>query len=362
MFDLASLVYYMATIQFGTGSSNGKRAVVVSFDLCGFSTFCKHPEAHAILPKFISGVFEELDAVLIGAVQQFVEGLDPQKGLAPAPSFVKYTGDGAILIWFPPENTESRHIYCTAIVAAMRRFRQRLAKIIPKWEIEWQIDHLPQPARFGIAAGLVYPLRGPDFAFQEGEVIDYAGYCINLAVRLQDHCPEVGFIIHELVFPKLEGLMKYIAHGMKGALSEPVLMFAADFPALSVDYIKSKFLPCGHESELRCQITNREYNTMVERTLGKGTKSNPVIVQPRFEAHLIGPNNWRQDMFTDAPHPEFIPIRDIKDTSGKIIAQEKHIYKLTSKGPPLIYEFVRVEHLAQPLPEAEQAIFYKKTV
>jgi hypothetical protein len=72
----------MAKIQFYPDSSGSKRAIVASFDLCGFSTFCKHPEAHAILPKFISGVFDELDSVLIGALQEFVEGVNPQKGLA----------------------------------------------------------------------------------------------------------------------------------------------------------------------------------------------------------------------------------------------------------------------------------------
>jgi len=328
----------MATIEFGTGSSTGKRAVVVSFDLCGFSTFCKHPEAHAILPKFISAVFKELDSVLIGRVQQFIDGIDPKHGLAPAPSFIKYTGDGAILIWFPPEDADSRQTYCTAIIAAMRRFQKRLAEIIPKWEIEWQIDHLPQPARFGIAAGLVYPLHGPEFAFQEGEAIDYAGYCINLAVRLQDHCPEIGFIIHELVFPKLDGLLKYIAHGMKGALSEPVLVFVSDIPPLSIEYIRSKFLPCGPESEARCLATQREFNSH-----GKGTKDEPIIVQPRFEALLVGPDSWRQHMFTDAPHAQFIPVREIKNEAGKVIGQERHYYKLTSNGPPLVYQFVRKE-------------------
>lgn len=329
----------MATIQFGTGSCTGKRAIVVSFDLCGFSTFCKHPEAHAILPKFISAVFGELDSFLVGAFQEFMMGLNPQEVQAPAPAFIKYTGDGAIMIWFPPEDAEKRQIYCTAIVAAMRAFRQRLNEMTPKWEIEWQIDRLPQPARFGIAAGLVYPLSGPGFGFQDGEVIDYAGYCINLAVRLQDHCPEVGFIIHELVFPKLEGLMKYIAHGMKGALTEPVLMFASDMPPMTLDFVKSKFQPCGHESERRCEITKREFKS------NSGTKEVPAIEQPRFEAQLLGPDNWRRIIFMGEQCKQFIYIEDITDNSGKVIGRERLFYNLTSKGPPLIYEFFRREPL-----------------
>jgi hypothetical protein len=108
---------------------------------------------------------------------------------------------------------------------------------------------------------------------------------------------------------------------------------------MTLDYIKSKFLPCGNESELRCQITQREFK------MGKGTKESPVIVQPRFEAHLISPGNRRQEMFIDEQRTEFIPVEDIKDDTGKVIGQEKWFYKLTSKGPPLIYEFVRKEPL-----------------
>jgi class 3 adenylate cyclase len=333
----------MATIQFDAGASTGRRAIVVSFDLCGFSNFCNHPEAHANLPKFISAVFDELDSVLIGAFEEFWEGLDTQKGQAPAPDFIKYTGDGALMIWFPPDDTESRQKYGTAIVAAMRRFRQSLTEIVSKWEIEWQVDRLPQPARFGIATGLVYPLKPKSIMPDFNDPIDYAGYCINLAVRLQDHCPEIGFIVHELVFPKLEGMWKYIAHGMKGTRSEPVLMFVSDIPEMTVDYHKSKFLPCGHEPELRCQITQRDFK--MEFKNGKGAKGNPVIVQPRFEAHLTGPDNWHRDMFVDEQHETFIFVEDIKDNTGKVIRQEKWFYKLTSKGPPLNYEFVRREPL-----------------
>lgn len=329
----------MASLEFDPCSTDARKAVVVSFDLCGFSTFCKHPDAHANLPKFISKIFEELDAVLIGFLRGFIEDASPEKGLAPAPEFIKYTGDGALMIWFPPENPDQRQQYCTAIVTAMRRFRQRLAEVIPKWEVEWQIDRLPQPARFGIAAGLVYPLRSPGL----GEVVDYAGYCINLAVRLQDHCPEIGFIIHELVFPKLEGLIKYTAHGMKGALSEPVLVFWKDVPAMHIDYIKTKFLPCGYESEARCQATGREYNLDRNEPAVKGTEESPSIAQPRFQAVFEGPGKRMQVFFIDAPYPYLRPVHSIQDSSGKTIGEEVFIYKLISHGPPLVYQFVSKE-------------------
>ena len=218
------------------------------------------------------------------------------------------------MIWFPPDDAKRKQNYCTAIVSAMRRFQKRLAEIVPRLEIEWQIDRLPHPARFGIAAGLVYPLKPNSFAPELADPIDYAGYCINLAVRLQDHCPEVGFIIHELVFPKLEGLVKYIAHGMKGDRSVPVLIFASDFPALSIDHVNSKFLPCGHESELRCQATQREFG------MGNGT---PVIGQPRFQAQFVG-GPWNgATMFLPESRPFFSPVDETKDTHGKVIGHRR---------------------------------------
>ena len=338
----------MPTIQFDTGSSEGKRAIVVSFDLSGFSVFCNHPEAHAILPKFIAGIFTELNSVFIGSLQEFIEGIKPETGLVPAPQFIKYTGDGALMIWLAPEDTHERQQYCTAIVSAMRRFRKQLTDAIPKWEILWQINHLPQPARFGIAAGLVYPLREPGLGFHDGEIQDYAGYCINLAVRLQDHCPEIGFLIHELVFPNLKGLVKFIASGMKGTQPEPVLIFAEDIPSLPLIYFRTKLLPCGEESKARCEATQREHI----QSLNFSDPDQRILSQPRFEAFLVGPEKWHQHAILDETPLNYQIFRDIKDDSGKVIGEELHEYKRTSLGPPVIYTFVK--KLPWPPPDSPQ--------
>src|ERR1017187_9112806 len=290
----------MAYIQFSSRHSTGESAVVVSFDLCGFSDFCNQADAYAVLPKFVAALFDEVDKFFLGWLDADVLAMDFENDKLSPPDFIKYTGDGALMIWLLPENAQRRQAYCTAIVKVMHKLQKRFFEVIPQWEIEWQVHRLPSRARFGIAKGLVYPLRRKSSTIIDGEIIDYAGYCINLAVRLQNHCPEIGFIIHELVFPKLEGLFKYIAHGMKGARQEPVLVFVSDMPPMTLEYIKSKFLPCGNESEIRCQATNREFKTT------KGTKEAPGIEQPRFEAQLIGPDNWRRDMFVGEQRREFI--------------------------------------------------------
>jgi len=40
-------------------------------------------------------------------------------------------------------------------------------------------------------------------------------------------------------------------------------------------------------------------------------------------------------MFTDAPHAQFIPVREIKNEAGKVIGQERHYYKLTFEWPAI---------------------------
>lgn len=326
----------MANLQFDNGSSAGRQAIVASFDLCGFSDFCNHPEAYAILPRFISAVFDELDSVLMGTLEEFWEGIDPNKPQAPAPDFIKYTGDGALMIWFPPENAEARQKYGTVITSAMRKFQRRLVEIIPKWEIEWPADQLPHRARFGIAAGRVYPLKLKSLIPDVDDPVDYAGYCINLAVRLQDHCPEIGFIVHELVFPKLEGLVKWIAHGMKGTSSVPVLVFAdTDVPGIPIDRFKSKFLPSGEESQIRCDATGRQSQTI------PGSESSPSAGQPRYEAYFYSGEKFNLVAFLDSPFKTIGLIMDEKDSTGKIIGKKKLLYRLDLTGSPLIYQFDR---------------------
>jgi hypothetical protein len=84
----------------------------------------------------------------------------------------------------------------------------------------------------GIATGPVQPLQSSTNTLFPA-VVDYAGYCINLAVRLQDHCPAIGFIVHQPLQPKLEGLVPLDAKRMKGSLDEPVYVFADDFQRYS---------------------------------------------------------------------------------------------------------------------------------
>jgi hypothetical protein len=69
----------------------------------------------------------------------------------------------------------------------------------------------------------------------------YVGYCINLAVRLQDHCREVGFLVHETMHPDIAGLSRLNALRMKGTQMEPVLAFEEDLKKVPPTVFKTKF-------------------------------------------------------------------------------------------------------------------------
>ena len=147
------------------------------------------------------------------------------------PDFAKYTGDGALFLWVEDAGEDFSHDFCTAVVLALRHFQSQLPTHVDSWEKEWRTTGLPHAARIGISCGPVQPLTTPNYDIIPTP-IDYAGYCINLAVRLQDHCPDLGFIIHKPVGPQLEGLVLLDALGMKGTLDEPVYVFADDFKRL----------------------------------------------------------------------------------------------------------------------------------
>lgn len=231
----------MARLQFDSKPSEGQEAIVVSFDLCGFSDFCNQADAYAAIPKFVSALFDELDRFLMGGFEGWILGANIEKKRVPQPNFIKYTGDGALMIWLAEGSAGFDDTFCTALVAVMRRFQEHIAAQVPQWGRKWRVHRLPERARFGIAKGLVYPLQAKTESFFDGATLDYAGYCINLAVRLQNHCPKLGFLVHALLHPKLDGLAALTALRMKGTRDEPVWAFGTDVTNVPARMAKEKF-------------------------------------------------------------------------------------------------------------------------
>jgi hypothetical protein len=199
--------------------------LAVSFDLSGFSKFCSDPDAHAHVAKLISRMFGELNSFFTQPTL-----LKPDHLTVRSPNFIKYSGDGALMLWFLPENRKKGEEACTDVVNAMWLFQQRLNNRLIEWSKEWRVRSLPKSSRFGVATGPVFELR-PEGQI-DGEVhpldLDYAGYCINLCIRLQDNPLKIPFLIQKQVSPEIPGLISTTVSGMKGVLEEDVLLFPED--------------------------------------------------------------------------------------------------------------------------------------
>jgi class 3 adenylate cyclase len=100
---------------------------------------------------------------------------------------------------------------------------------------------LPKRVRVGIATGIVYALRPPHALIMFTEPCDYVGYCINLAVRLQNHTSDLGFLVHGDLHPELQGMDLYEAVKMKGSQTEPVALFRDDVNRVSPAEFNRKF-------------------------------------------------------------------------------------------------------------------------
>jgi class 3 adenylate cyclase len=222
------------SISFLPETQQTQHAIAASFDISGFCSFCKRHDAHASLSRYLSALFEDLTKVFHPCFRDYVDGFEGTTEV-PQPTLAKFTGDGAILLWVRPTGSNFTPEMCTSIVAGMMAFQKKMPSCIQRWESEWMLLNLPKAIRVGIATGPVQPLTTRTF-FEQPKIVDYVGYCINLAVRLQDHCPEIGFLIHEPIHPKLNGLRKVHAHGMKGELKEPVYVIEKDFQQYSIDH------------------------------------------------------------------------------------------------------------------------------
>jgi class 3 adenylate cyclase len=222
-------------IKFSDNEASAHKAIVVSFDLAGFSVFCNQPDASIAAPRLMKYTFDLLN--------QFLHD-ELSKDHLVAPSFIKFSGDGALMIWLLKEGLKDfPQEFCDLVVKTMRDFQQHLSAHLQTWEKDWRVHRLPKRVRVGIATGIVYSMREPYTFLYTPEPVDFVGYCINLAVRLQDYCPELGFLVHGVLHPAIEGMMCLNATKMKGSQTEPVTLFREDIQRVSTTEFNSKFKP-----------------------------------------------------------------------------------------------------------------------
>ncbi len=229
------------TIQFDTRASRAKHAIVMIYDVAGFSKFFNQPDVHEYVPRFLNNISNVVATVIYGGKEYWTT--DPTT-LEPlqAPVHEKFLGDGGLYIWVPPENVKGFSEWFIAnlcnrlwnVQNSYDNIRKKCAEDIPVYE-------LPQGIRFGLARGTVYELTNRKTRQRE-----YIGFCINLASRLQKYCSEFAFIasarmgISESLLEK-HNYIKVVATKLKGFPKEIVIVDRSEYEHLSPEIREGLF-------------------------------------------------------------------------------------------------------------------------
>ena len=146
-------------------------AIAAVFDLSGFTNFCKQIEPQLSVPVFLK-LFLDWLMKQIRSEMVFEEYDEGVLLLGPLPFFVKFLGDGVLVLWnvSRPDENARRNIIVTGREICLRYSQE----FFP--HIESIVSEPPAILRCGLARGTV---------FSVGNRSDFVGSCINMAARLQ---------------------------------------------------------------------------------------------------------------------------------------------------------------------------------
>lgn len=229
-------------LEFDPERQEGRDAIVASFDLKGFSDFCNDPDAHRVSHRFLSRLFDLLNKFLLNKMMELLVSSAIPETAVRSPDFVKFTGDGAIMIWLGSQSKPLDQVFCDTLVTVMDDLRKGIPGMVEILEQQLRYSGFPKQARVGISKGTVYPLLKKDRLPFDEEPQDWFGHCINLAVRLQDHCPEIGLIVHDALKPSFTDMLSKTALIKKGKREVPVRIFARDWSSTAIEAKEGKFV------------------------------------------------------------------------------------------------------------------------
>ena len=154
-----------------TSAAVATDAIAAVFDLQGFTNFCKQIEPHLTVPVFLSQFLDWMMTQIKSEMmhKEYEEGVSLW---GPLPFFVKFMGDGLLVLWNVSRRDENarRNIIVTGREICLRYS----SEFYPR--LEAQVSDPPPTLRCGLARGTVYSV---------GNGNDYVGSCINMAARLQ---------------------------------------------------------------------------------------------------------------------------------------------------------------------------------
>lgn len=146
--------------------------VICAFlDLTGFTHFCKQVDPHLSVPdylnRFLNFLFSQIKAETL--VKSYDQGDDLYNEL---PFFVKFNGDGVLLLW--NVNSASKMIIGNVIATVSQVILHYKHDFFPS--ISKDFVDAPAELRAGLARGTIYSV---------GNGEDYIGPAMNIAARLQ---------------------------------------------------------------------------------------------------------------------------------------------------------------------------------
>ena len=154
-----------------TSAAAATDAIAAVFDLEGFTNFCKQIEPHLSVPvflrQFLDWMMNQMKAEMLH--KEYPEGVSLW---GPLPFFVKFMGDGLLVLWnvSRPDENARRNIIVTGREICLRYS----SEFYP--QLDAQVSDPPAVLRCGLARGTVYSV---------GNGNDFVGSCINMASRLQ---------------------------------------------------------------------------------------------------------------------------------------------------------------------------------
>lgn len=168
-------------------------AIAAIFALDGLPALCNHMHSHLDAPLFI----REFLAWFMQQLKMEMKRQDHIAGAilwSPLPFFVKFVGDGLLVLWDTSQETDvaRRNILANARVICANY----QTGFLP--EIAEQLSDPPPLLRCGLARGTVYSV---------GDGNDFFGACITMAARLQ-RLPGITFSFNQRGF-NLEDLDKH---------------------------------------------------------------------------------------------------------------------------------------------------------
>jgi class 3 adenylate cyclase len=172
--------FNLAVLGLGDVSAPAKPtdAIAGVFDLESFTNFCKQIEPHLAVPAYLHAFLTWLMSELRDEMRDKQHGNDIILW-CPLPFFVKFLGDGLLVLWDCAEMTDvtQRNV----VISCRQICIDYTEDFVPT--LKGKLVDPPTNLRCGVARGTV---------FSVGEGQDYVGSCINLAGRLQK-LPGISF-------------------------------------------------------------------------------------------------------------------------------------------------------------------------